>query len=216
MSPTLNPQDTFYDRLFRDVVLVFRNAEFQKGDIVVLRDPTANTSIVKRLISAKGGDFVPTGDGGFTYVPPGHCWVEGDNPALSVDSRTFNAVPRGLLDALVVAVVWPFWRARWLDIADLEDTSLRPVLPTCTGDDVDVEDFGLARRVEMARAVPVEAFLANGEAFEDEDEDEERTESTEQRPPSGGLDGVLDEVVVRSPPCESEPSRLVVREPESE
>merc|ERR1719167_763421 len=130
MSPTFNPDDTFVDRCVRDRVVVFRNAEFRKGDVVVLRDPGSNASIVKR-ITAQGSEFVSTEDGGLRYVPPGHCWVEGDRAETSVDSRTFGAVPLGLLDALVVAVVWPFWRARWLDIVEDadEECSLRPPLP---------------------------------------------------------------------------------------
>ena len=51
MAPTLNPQDTLLDRWVRDVVLVHRNAELRKGDVVLLRDPGTNELIVKRLIA---------------------------------------------------------------------------------------------------------------------------------------------------------------------
>ncbi|CAK0822909.1 unnamed protein product [Prorocentrum cordatum] len=51
MSPTLNPQDTLLNRCFRDCVLVHRNAEFRKGDLVVLKDPGTNCHIVKRLVA---------------------------------------------------------------------------------------------------------------------------------------------------------------------
>eukprot|EP00418_Pyrodinium_bahamense_P072067 CAMPEP_0179098944 /NCGR_PEP_ID=MMETSP0796-20121207/45622_1 /TAXON_ID=73915 /ORGANISM="Pyrodinium bahamense, Strain pbaha01" /LENGTH=185 /DNA_ID=CAMNT_0020796733 /DNA_START=22 /DNA_END=577 /DNA_ORIENTATION=+ len=51
MDPTLNPQDTFLNTCFHDWVLVHRNAEFQKGDIVVLRDPGTNGRIVRRLVA---------------------------------------------------------------------------------------------------------------------------------------------------------------------
>merc|ERR1712129_337229 len=45
----------------------------------------------------------------------------------SVDSRTFDSVHQGLLDALVIAVVWPFWRSRWLEIAvDEEEIQAMP------------------------------------------------------------------------------------------
>lgn len=159
MSPTLNPQESFIDRCFRDVVLVFRNAEFQKGDVVVLRDPNSNNRIVKRLVS-QGNEFIRKDEGGFTYVPPGHAWVEGDNPPMSVDSRKFNAVPMGLLDALVVAVVWPIWRARWLDFVDLpeEPTLQQMAALTVTGDDV-----GASHEARTIGSVPVEApAAANG------------------------------------------------------
>eukprot|EP00429_Kryptoperidinium_foliaceum_P119161 CAMPEP_0176317560 /NCGR_PEP_ID=MMETSP0121_2-20121125/69314_1 /TAXON_ID=160619 /ORGANISM="Kryptoperidinium foliaceum, Strain CCMP 1326" /LENGTH=166 /DNA_ID=CAMNT_0017659811 /DNA_START=12 /DNA_END=512 /DNA_ORIENTATION=- len=142
MSPTLNPQESIIDRFFSDRVVVIRNAGFQKGDVVVLRDPNSNLRIVKR-ITAQGNEFVRGEDGRFRHIPPGHCWVEGDNPALSVDSRKFNAVPMGLLDGLVIAVIWPFWRARWLDI--VEEPELVPVqtqLLTTSGGDEALEDVG--------------------------------------------------------------------------
>ncbi|CAK0822904.1 unnamed protein product [Prorocentrum cordatum] len=118
MSPTLNPQDTLLNRCFRDCVLVHRNAEFRKGDLVVLKDPGTNCHIVKRLV-AQEHEFLAQRDGTLAAVPAGHVWVEGDNADMSVDSRTFGPVPMGLLDALRVSVVWPFWRARWID--DLAD-----------------------------------------------------------------------------------------------
>mmetsp|Transcript_74999 Transcript_74999/g.173938 ORF Transcript_74999/g.173938 Transcript_74999/m.173938 type:complete len:159 (+) Transcript_74999:65-541(+) len=111
MDPTLNPQAFFVDRYFQDWVLIHRNAEFQKGDIVVLRDPDTNNRVVRRLM-AREREVLRNGDGAHIYVPAGHCWVEGDNARLSADSRSWGVVPMGLLDALVVAVVWPFWRAR--------------------------------------------------------------------------------------------------------
>ncbi|CAK9076059.1 unnamed protein product [Durusdinium trenchii] len=113
MTPTLNPQESLVDRCFRDYVLVHRNAELRKGDIVLLRDPGTNELIVKRLVAQERE--VVSAHSGRLFVPEGHCWVEGDNGRLSVDSRSFGAVPSGLLEGLVLSVVWPFWRARWLE-----------------------------------------------------------------------------------------------------
>merc|ERR1712061_608368 len=77
------------------------------------------------------------------------------------DSRTFNAVPMGLLDSLVVAVVWPFWRARWLDIAEVvEQPSFDSFIPTTTGDDVDV---GPDVQVRIA-GLPAEAVAASADS----------------------------------------------------
>eukprot|EP00927_Polykrikos_kofoidii_P073832 TRINITY_DN69852_c0_g1_i1.p1 TRINITY_DN69852_c0_g1~~TRINITY_DN69852_c0_g1_i1.p1 ORF type:complete len:195 (+),score=31.76 TRINITY_DN69852_c0_g1_i1:82-585(+) len=123
MSPTLNPQDSFVQRCFRDVIMVNKNAEFRNGDIVVLRDPNSNALIVKRLI-AQEHETVSV-DGMLAFVPGGHCWVEGDDASKSVDSRHFGPVPMGLLDSLAISVVWPFWRSTWLIPEDEE--ALLPV-----------------------------------------------------------------------------------------
>ena len=39
MTPTLNPQDSFFDRHLRDYVLVHKNAEFRNGDVEELTTP---------------------------------------------------------------------------------------------------------------------------------------------------------------------------------
>merc|ERR1712232_1481919 len=69
MSPTLNPQDRLVDRCFRDYVLVHKNAEFRTGDIVVLRDPSSNTMIAKRLVAREREAVVA--DGVTSLVPEG-------------------------------------------------------------------------------------------------------------------------------------------------
>ncbi|CAJ1398635.1 unnamed protein product [Effrenium voratum] len=153
MTPTLNPQESFIDRCFRDFVLVHRNPELRKGDIVLLRDPGTNELIVKRLI-AQEHEVVRTPNTGHLFVPEGHCWVEGDNGKLSVDSRAFGPVPAGLLEGLVLSVVWPIWRARWLE----EDGPESPPLLTETGED--------------RMRVMVTSHLAPGAAIEEDEDDE--------------------------------------------
>lgn len=38
----------------------------------------------------------------------GHCWVEGDNAAVSEDSRTsYGPIPAALIEGRLVAVLWP-------------------------------------------------------------------------------------------------------------
>merc|ERR1712032_176704 len=101
MSPTLNPQDTPLNRLFSDWVLVHKHAEIRKGDVVVLRDPATNQPIIKRL-AAEQNDIV-VHEGHHVFVSSGHCWVEGDNPDSSNDSRSFGPVPMGLVESLVVS-----------------------------------------------------------------------------------------------------------------
>jgi len=48
----------------------------------------------------------------FIKVPEGHCWVTGDNLAHSLDSRTYNSLPLGLIKGKIIAANdfnEPFW-----------------------------------------------------------------------------------------------------------
>lgn len=40
-------------------------------------------------------------------VPPGHFWIEGDNPTASSDSRYYGAIPASLIVGKVVCRIWP-------------------------------------------------------------------------------------------------------------
>lgn len=40
-------------------------------------------------------------------VPPGHCWIEGDERFHTRDSNTFGPVPLGLIESKVEYIVWP-------------------------------------------------------------------------------------------------------------
>ncbi|KAA1125604.1 hypothetical protein PGTUg99_009593 [Puccinia graminis f. sp. tritici] len=40
-------------------------------------------------------------------IPQGHLWLQGDNYAVSIDSRTYGPVPIGLVSGKIVARVWP-------------------------------------------------------------------------------------------------------------
>lgn len=45
------------------------------------------------------GDWLSTSDSYDTVkIPQGHCWVEGDNPASSADSRSYGPVSDSLLN----------------------------------------------------------------------------------------------------------------------
>eukprot|EP01111_Echinosteliopsis_oligospora_P007269 TRINITY_DN2203_c0_g1_i1.p1 TRINITY_DN2203_c0_g1~~TRINITY_DN2203_c0_g1_i1.p1 ORF type:complete len:279 (-),score=76.65 TRINITY_DN2203_c0_g1_i1:173-1009(-) len=48
-------------------------------------------------------------------VPEGHCWVEGDNPPLSRDSRDFGPVPLAMVEGKVTHVIWPPSHIRRVD-----------------------------------------------------------------------------------------------------
>eukprot|EP00403_Amphidinium_massartii_P026579 CAMPEP_0178396818 /NCGR_PEP_ID=MMETSP0689_2-20121128/13922_1 /TAXON_ID=160604 /ORGANISM="Amphidinium massartii, Strain CS-259" /LENGTH=181 /DNA_ID=CAMNT_0020017499 /DNA_START=16 /DNA_END=558 /DNA_ORIENTATION=- len=127
MAPTLNPNERVYDSLLRDWVLIKRETKFERNDIVLLRDPVNNRSIVKRITEMENdGVIVDAASFAHARVPIGHCWVEGDNARKSVDSRHFGPVPQALLDGQVLSVVWPWWRARWLVDEEGKTISRRP------------------------------------------------------------------------------------------
>ena len=118
-QPTFNPsgRSGARDRVLLNR-LSARAREYSRGDVVVLWAPTdPNRCIIKRLVGIEG-DWVQTpgqtsgGESdGMLRVPKGACWVEGDNPSASTDSRAFGPVPLALIVARVDAIVWP--PSRW-------------------------------------------------------------------------------------------------------
>lgn len=83
------------------------DATVQRGDVVALvspRDPSER--LIKRVIGLPG-DVVKTYKYKKKYmvVPEGHCWVEGDNYALSDDSNRFGPVSMGLFQGKCKLIV---------------------------------------------------------------------------------------------------------------
>ncbi|KAK9380493.1 peptidase S24/S26A/S26B/S26C [Kockiozyma suomiensis] len=114
MTPTLNPES---NGLVRDIALLWKSGSknynsYNRGDVVVLRNPRdPESSVVKRIVAFEG-ETVRTR---FPYpepvcvVPPYHFWVEGDN-IHSVDSNTYGPVSCGLVTARIRYVLFPFSR----------------------------------------------------------------------------------------------------------
>ncbi|KAL4606199.1 uncharacterized protein LOC142609749 isoform X1 [Castanea sativa] len=111
MSPTFNPRArNFTD----DYVLVekfcLKKYEFSHGDVVVFCSPSNHKEKHIKRIIALPGDWIGTTHNSHDdvlKVPKGHCWVEGDNSASSMDSRSFGPIPLGLVKGRVTHVVWP-------------------------------------------------------------------------------------------------------------
>ncbi|KAI9860778.1 MAG: hypothetical protein M1813_005701 [Trichoglossum hirsutum] len=83
-----------------------RGRGIRVGDCVSVRHPAdPEAGLVKRVLGLPG-DFVLLGDR-VLQVPPGHCWVEGDNSPHSRDSRVYGPVPLALVRGKVVGRVWP-------------------------------------------------------------------------------------------------------------
>ena len=108
MRPTLNPRDGDTTVVLLDKWSL-RGGRLSRGDVVVVSSPTRDGAMVLKRVLALGGDYVRRahGHGEPILVPKGHCWLEGDNAAASHDSNSFGPVPVGLVQARVLAKVWP-------------------------------------------------------------------------------------------------------------
>ena len=87
MEPTLSDGDR---------VLVsraaYRSEDPRPGHIVLLAMSVAGVETVKRIVAGPG-DMTPDGLNAETLLP-GQYWVQGDNGAVSRDSRVFGPVDR--------------------------------------------------------------------------------------------------------------------------
>jgi signal peptidase I len=118
MSPALLPGD-------RIVVTRYLSDSPARGDVVVFRQPGADSVTVKRVI-ALPGDLVDTASGRVRIggkplpepyasvtaeipaqiVPADHVFVLGDNRAESLDSRAWGPLPERLILGRARLVLW--------------------------------------------------------------------------------------------------------------
>ncbi|KAL6073821.1 Mitochondrial inner membrane protease subunit 2, variant 3 [Balamuthia mandrillaris] len=79
-----------------DWVLLNRRCTLHKGRVVVLKAPyDPDTLVIKRITGLQGDARWQSTDDGMDVqvsVPLGHCWLEGDNPKNSLDSREYGPV----------------------------------------------------------------------------------------------------------------------------
>lgn len=98
-----------------DVVLLERVSAhlktIQRGDVVVAQSPTQPNQTVCKRIRAVQGDrvIVPSNNAAVNprvlVIPPGHVWLEGDNPLNSSDSRHYGPIPSALVKGRVIIKV---------------------------------------------------------------------------------------------------------------
>lgn len=89
MLPSLQPGDQLFCAIGGDVT---------SGSVVLLRPRGVSASFtIKRVVALSGQPW------NGRHVPLGHCWVEGDNPSASTDSRQLGPVPIREVRAVAVA-----------------------------------------------------------------------------------------------------------------
>ncbi|KAK1236716.1 hypothetical protein PQX77_000072 [Marasmius sp. AFHP31] len=114
MQPTLNPDSSPR----KDVGLFDRYAihtlqRYQREDIVALKSPEdPKRTLVKRIVAMPGDRVktLPPCKDAEVVIPPGHVWIEGDEPFHSDDSNRFGPVSMSLIESRLVCVVWPLDR----------------------------------------------------------------------------------------------------------
>ncbi|KAI9154169.1 hypothetical protein LWI28_021915 [Acer negundo] len=123
MSPTFNPRtNSSSSSLFSDDwVLVEKfcltKYKFSHGDVVVFSSPYNHKEKLIKRITGLPSEWIATRNFDVVKIPNGHCWVEGDDPSLSMDSRSFGPVPLGLVLGRVTHVVWPPQRIAFSETA---------------------------------------------------------------------------------------------------
>ncbi|KAK9864050.1 hypothetical protein WJX84_011791 [Apatococcus fuscideae] len=82
---------------------------YERGQVVLLRSPTdPDLLILKRIVGLEGDWVVVPDHADIETIPQGHCWVEGDNPVCSADSRSaYGSVPLGLIEGRARGIIWP-------------------------------------------------------------------------------------------------------------
>ncbi|GAA0154386.1 protease [Lithospermum erythrorhizon] len=117
MTPTFNPQfgSSFADDRVLIEKLCLERYKFSHGDVVVFSSPSDHREKHVKRITGLPGDWVNTDLYDAVVIPEGHCWVTGDNPASSLDSRSYGPIPLGLIRGRVTHIVWPPQRFAKLD-----------------------------------------------------------------------------------------------------
>lgn len=117
MLPTFN---YWGDWLFERKLSLSQLQTLKRGDLVTFRSPSNPRTLVCKRVIGLAGDVVNVDpidlemSKQHCLVPEGHVWVQGDNAAASIDSRTYGPLPMGLIQAKIVCRVRCFLSGRML------------------------------------------------------------------------------------------------------
>ena len=130
MQPVLNPEVDIESGEFNDssdIIFVkrwnYRQYTYNRGDVVAVTSPKdPRVELIKRVIGVEG-DVIKTINYKTPYckVPPGHCWVEGDNTGCSLDSNSLGPIASGLIVGQATRIIWPYNRWQKLESKIPED-----------------------------------------------------------------------------------------------
>lgn len=108
MLPTFN---YWGDWLFERKLSLSQLQTLKRGDLVTFRSPSSPMTLVCKRVIGLAGDVVNVDpidlemSKQHCLIPEGHVWVQGDNAAASIDSRTYGPLPMGLIQAKIVCRV---------------------------------------------------------------------------------------------------------------
>lgn len=116
MNPTLKHSDWVFTNRWS-----IQRTPLNRGDIVIFishRDPQKH--IIKRIVGLEG-DIIQNDKYSCreVVIPRGHCWVEGDNPAASVDSIKYGPIPLALVYAKATHVRRLWKTEAWCELTNV-------------------------------------------------------------------------------------------------
>jgi signal peptidase I len=121
LGPSMDPALQHGDVMLSERITPRRPCSFCRGDVVCVVDPhDPHRVVVKRIVGLPGEKVKMSGASSHKdfsartpfmpesqEVPEGHVWLEGDNVAMSRDSREYGPVPMAMILTRNTHVVWP-------------------------------------------------------------------------------------------------------------
>jgi len=98
-------------------VIISRNvSNTKRNDVVLLRSPTDPYEFLIKRVTKLEGEYTKKTFAHYVkpWIPRGHVWIEGDNKPMSLDSRDYGPVSKGLIQGKVICKFWPLSEAGFI------------------------------------------------------------------------------------------------------